>query len=86
MLDFVILQFVSQALKEPGLEFELLRPALPKLKLVPHFPKPGEKSRTLEMEDLVPSALLKFKPVETDCIPFTGLTNALLESSEPLIQ
>lgn len=86
MLDFVIVQFVSQSLKEPGLEFELLRPALPKLKLVPHFPKPGEKSKTLEEEDLVPSALLKFKPMETDSIPFTGLIDALLESSEPLTQ
>lgn len=77
-------KFVSCALKEPGLEFELLRPALPKLKLVPHFPKPGGKSKTLEEEDLVPSALLKFKPLETDSIFFTGLTDGLLESSEPL--
>ncbi|KAJ3705812.1 hypothetical protein LUZ61_009517 [Rhynchospora tenuis] len=77
-------EFVSCALKEPGLEFELLRPGLPRMKLVPHFAKPGEKSKTLEEEDLVPSALLKFKPVETDSIVFTGLTDELLESSEPL--
>ena len=84
MLDFFTVQFVSCALKEPGLEFELLRPALPKLKLIPHFPKPGGISKTLEEEDLVPSALLKFKPLETDSIFFTGLTDELLESSEPL--
>ncbi|KAG6472405.1 hypothetical protein ZIOFF_069867 [Zingiber officinale] len=71
------------ALKDPTLEFELLRPAVPKLRVIPHFPKPGAKS-TLEEEELVPSALLKFKPAETEASVFTGLTNELLEASEPL--
>lgn len=75
---------MSSALKDPTLEFELLRPAVPKLRVIPHFPKPGDKSRTLEEEELVPSALLKFKPAETDASVFTGLTNELLEASEPL--
>ncbi|XP_042444900.1 plant UBX domain-containing protein 2-like [Zingiber officinale] len=79
----VLYEFVSSALKDPTLEFELLRPAVPKLRVIPHFPKPGAKS-TLEEEELVPSALLKFKPAETEASVFTGLTNELLEASEPL--
>nr|XP_010909532.1 plant UBX domain-containing protein 2 [Elaeis guineensis] len=77
-------EFVSSALKEPSLEFELLCPAVPRLRLIPHFPRPGSKTSTLEDEDLVPSALLKFKPIETVSIAFTGLTNELLQASEPL--
>nr|XP_009417657.2 PREDICTED: plant UBX domain-containing protein 2 [Musa acuminata subsp. malaccensis] len=76
-------EFVSSALKDPSLEFELLRPAVPKLRVVP-FTKPGARATTLEEEDLVPSALVKFKPTETDSMVFTGLTNELLEASEPL--
>ncbi|CAL9170328.1 plant UBX domain-containing protein 2 [Musa acuminata AAA Group] len=76
-------EFVSSALKDPSLEFELLQPAVPKLRVVP-FPKPGARATTLEEEDLVPSALVKFKPTETDSMVFTGLTNELLEASEPL--
>ncbi|KAL6600771.1 hypothetical protein ACP70R_045056 [Stipagrostis hirtigluma subsp. patula] len=77
-------EFVSSALKQPGLEFELICPAVPKPRVVPHFPKPGERARTLQDEDLVPSALLKFKPKETDSVPFTGLLDELLAASEPL--
>ncbi|WOL20096.1 hypothetical protein Cni_G28898 [Canna indica] len=80
----VLYEFVSSALKDPSLEFELLRPAFPKLRVIPHFPKPGEQATKLEEEELVPSALLKFKPRETDSTLFTGLTNELLEASEPL--
>ncbi|KAE8690880.1 hypothetical protein F3Y22_tig00110893pilonHSYRG00675 [Hibiscus syriacus] len=32
-----------------------------------------------------PSALIKFKPIETDFIVFTGLSNELSELSEPLV-
>ncbi|CAN6210652.1 unnamed protein product [Urochloa humidicola] len=77
-------EFVASALKQPGLEFELICPAVPKSCVVPHFPKPGERARTLQEEDLVPSALLKFKPKETDSIVFTGLLDELLQASEPL--
>lgn len=81
---YLLWQFVSSSLKEPSLEFELLRPAIPKLRAIPRFPRPGDKAPTLEDEDLVPSALLKFRPVETQSVVFTGLTNELLEASEPL--
>ncbi|XP_062194130.1 plant UBX domain-containing protein 2-like [Phragmites australis] len=77
-------EFVASALKQPGLEFELICPAVPKPRVVPHFPKPGERPRTLQEDDLVPSALLKFKPKETDSVVFTGLLDELLVASEPL--
>ncbi|KAJ1289610.1 hypothetical protein BS78_02G178100 [Paspalum vaginatum] len=77
-------EFVASALKQPGLEFELICPAIPKPRVVPHSPEPGERARTLQEEDLVPSALLKFKPKETDSVVFTGLLDELLQASEPL--
>lgn len=75
---------MSSALKEPSLEFDLLHPVLVKRRVIPHFPATGERAITLEEEDLIPSALLKFKPIETDSVVFTGLCNELLEISEPL--
>ncbi|KAI4357581.1 hypothetical protein L6164_001520 [Bauhinia variegata] len=78
-------EFVSSALKQPGLEFELMHPVLVQRRVIPHFPREGERARTLEDEDLVPSALIKFKPFETDSLVFTGLRNELLEISEPLV-
>lgn len=78
-------EFVSSALKEPCLEFELLDPVLVKRRVIPSFPAAGEKARMLEEEDLVPSALIKFKPIETDSVVFTGLSNELLEIIEPLV-
>lgn len=77
-------EFVGSALKEGSLEFELLTPALPKRRVIPRFAKPGERMPTLDDEDLVPTALIKFKPIETDSIVFTGLSSNLLEISEPL--
>ncbi|KAK8567520.1 hypothetical protein V6N13_105484 [Hibiscus sabdariffa] len=77
-------KFVSSSLKEPSLEFELLDPVLVKRRVIPCFPAAGQKPRTLDDENLVPSALIKFKPTETDSIVFTGLSNELLEMSEPL--
>lgn len=77
-------QYVSLALKEPCLEFELLNPVAIKRRVIPHSPAPGERPATLADEDLVPSALVKFKPMETDTIVFTGLCNELLQISEPL--
>ncbi|KAJ0095669.1 hypothetical protein Patl1_15504 [Pistacia atlantica] len=74
-------EFVSLALKEPSLEFELLHPVLIKRRVIPAA---GQKPTTLEEEDLVPSALVKFKPIETDSVVFTGLCNELLEIIEPL--
>ncbi|CAH9134293.1 unnamed protein product [Cuscuta epithymum] len=78
-------QFVSTALKDPSLEFELLHPVVIKRRVIPCFPAVGEKARTLEDEDLVPSALIKCKPIETDSVVFTGLSNELLEMSEPIV-
>ncbi|XP_021735029.1 LOW QUALITY PROTEIN: plant UBX domain-containing protein 2-like [Chenopodium quinoa] len=80
----VLYEFVSSALKQQGLEFELIHPVPLKRRVIPCFPAPGERALTLEQEDLVPSALVKFKPIETDSMVFTGLTNELLEISEPL--
>lgn len=77
-------EFVNSALKEPSLEFELLHPVPVKRRVIPHFPAAGQRDITLEEEDLIPSALLKFKPIETDSVVFTGLSNELLEISEPL--
>ncbi|KAG9129025.1 hypothetical protein Leryth_021709 [Lithospermum erythrorhizon] len=83
-LTSALYEFVSSALKEPSLEFDLLHPVLIKRRVIPHSPAPGEKAITLEEEDLVPAALIKFRPIETDSIVFTGLCNELLEISEPL--
>ncbi|KAB2624216.1 UBX domain-containing protein 6 [Pyrus ussuriensis x Pyrus communis] len=77
-------EYVRSALKEPSLEFELLNPVAIKRRVIPHFPAAGEKAATLADEDLMPSALVKFKPIETDSVVFTGLCNELLEISEPL--
>ncbi|XP_042506140.1 plant UBX domain-containing protein 2-like [Macadamia integrifolia] len=77
-------EFVSSALKEPSLEFELLHPVLSKRRVIPQFPVAGGKAPTLDEEDLVPTALVKFRPIETDSVVFTGLCNELLEISEPL--
>ncbi|KAL0326853.1 UNVERIFIED_CONTAM: Plant UBX domain-containing protein 2 [Sesamum angustifolium] len=77
-------EFVSAALKDPSLEFDLLHPVLIKRRVIPRFPTAGQRPVTLEEEDLVPSALIKFKPIETDDVVFTGLCNELLEISEPL--
>ncbi|KAJ0981297.1 hypothetical protein J5N97_009552 [Dioscorea zingiberensis] len=76
-------QFVSAALKAPGLEFELLHPAPPK-RVIPRLIRQGERLPTLEELNLVPKALLRFKPIETESMIFTGLLNNLLENSEPL--
>ncbi|KVI05423.1 plant UBX domain-containing protein 2 [Cynara cardunculus var. scolymus] len=75
-------EFVSASLKDPSLEFELLHPIVIKRRVIPNF---GEQSTTLEEEDLVPSALIKFRPKETDSVVFTGLCNELLEIIEPLV-
>ncbi|KAL6566331.1 hypothetical protein OROGR_001946 [Orobanche gracilis] len=82
----VLYEFVSGALKDPSLEFELQHPDLIKRRLIPRFPAPGgERAPTLEDEGLVPAALIKFRPVETDDVVFTGLCNELLLLSEPLV-
>lgn len=81
---FALYEFVSSALKEPSLQFELLDPVLVKRRVIPHTPAPGQKPRTLEDEELVPSALIKFRPIETSSLVYTGLCNELLEISEPL--
>ncbi|KAJ7954303.1 Plant UBX domain protein [Quillaja saponaria] len=78
-------EFVSSALKEPNLNFELLHPLLVQRRVIPQFPVSGNKAKTLDEEDLVPSALIKFRPIETDSMAFTGLCNELLEISEPLL-
>lgn len=78
-------EFVSSALKESCLEFELMHPVVVQRRVIPCFPKAGQKAKTIEEEDLVPSALIKFKPLESDSVVFTGLKNELLEISEPLV-
>ncbi|GLJ46755.1 hypothetical protein SUGI_0986020 [Cryptomeria japonica] len=80
----VLYQFARSALKDSSLDFELLGPAVPKSCTIPRDAKSGEKILTLEDQDLVPAALIKFKPIETDSIVFTGLCNDLLAGSEPL--
>ncbi|KAL8218697.1 hypothetical protein R6Q57_022070 [Mikania cordata] len=75
-------EFVSSSLKDPSLEFELLHPVVIKRHVIPSF---GERVVTLEDEDLVPSALIKFRPKETDSVVFTGLCNELLQIMEPLV-
>ncbi|KAK1416032.1 hypothetical protein QVD17_31820 [Tagetes erecta] len=75
-------ELVSSSLKDPSLEFELLHPVVIKRRVIPNF---GERVVTLEDEDLVPSALIKFRPKETDSVVFTGLCNELLEIMEPLV-
>ncbi|KAK8937546.1 hypothetical protein KSP40_PGU022255 [Platanthera guangdongensis] len=76
--------FVSSSLKEANLEFELLSPAAPRVQTIPRFPGADGRTPTLEEENLVPSALVKFKPVETDSVAFTGLADEILERIEPL--
>ncbi|XP_022953302.1 plant UBX domain-containing protein 2-like [Cucurbita moschata] len=78
-------EFVSTALKEPSLEFELIQPVGVKRRAIAHFPAVGEKAKTLDDLELVPSALVKFRPIETDAVVFTGLCNELLEIIEPLV-
>lgn len=78
-------EFVSSALKEASLEFELLHPVVIKRRVIPNFAAANPRSATLDDEDLVPSALIKFKPFETDSVVFTGLRNELLQISEPLV-
>lgn len=78
-------EFVSSALKEPCLQFELLDPVMVRKRVIPRFPAAGQKATTLGEEGLVPSALIKFKPIETDSVVFKGLSNELLEISEPLV-
>ncbi|KAL5760944.1 hypothetical protein ACOSP7_019445 [Xanthoceras sorbifolium] len=80
----VLYEFVSNSLKEPSLRFELVHPIPVRRRVIPHFAAEGKKPTTLEDEDLVPSALIKFKPIETDSVVFTGLCNELLEIIEPL--
>ncbi|KAF3432136.1 hypothetical protein FNV43_RR26875 [Rhamnella rubrinervis] len=78
-------EFVSSALKEQSLEYDLLHPVVVKRRVIPRLAAAaGQKLPTLEEEDLVPSALIKFRPVETDSIAYTGLCNELLEISEPI--
>ncbi|KAI0516294.1 hypothetical protein KFK09_008966 [Dendrobium nobile] len=77
-------KFVSSALKDPTLEFELLSPAMSRVHAIPRFRGADGRTPTLEEESLVPSALIKFKPIETDSIVFTGLANEFLELIEPL--
>ncbi|CAN0871551.1 Plant UBX domain-containing protein 2 [Linum grandiflorum] len=77
-------EFVGSALKDSSLEFELMHPVTVKRRVIPHSAEAGGRSITLDDEDLAPSALIKFKPIETDSSVFTGLCNELLEISEPL--
>lgn len=52
--------------------------------VIPRFPGADGTTPTLEEEHLVPSVLIKFKPIETDSAVFTGLANEFLELLEPL--
>uniref|UniRef100_M8CU57 UBX domain-containing protein n=1 Tax=Aegilops tauschii TaxID=37682 RepID=M8CU57_AEGTA len=45
-------EFVADALKQPGLEFDLICPAVPRSRVLPHSPNTGERARTLQDEGL----------------------------------
>uniref|UniRef100_A0A2C9U5S6 PUB domain-containing protein n=1 Tax=Manihot esculenta TaxID=3983 RepID=A0A2C9U5S6_MANES len=83
-LTSALYEFVRTSLKDPSLGFELLDPVMVKRQLIPCFPAAEERASTLEDEESVPSALIKFRPFETESSIFTGLCNELLEISEPL--
>eukprot|EP00252_Welwitschia_mirabilis_P025292 TRINITY_DN7839_c0_g1_i1.p1 TRINITY_DN7839_c0_g1~~TRINITY_DN7839_c0_g1_i1.p1 ORF type:complete len:486 (-),score=89.80 TRINITY_DN7839_c0_g1_i1:165-1622(-) len=79
-------EFAASALKEACLKFELLQPAFKKSRVIPYHAEGRDRLPSLEDEELVPSALIKFKPLETDNTVFTGLSNDLLAMSEPLTE
>ncbi|MCL7030571.1 hypothetical protein MKW94_028103 [Papaver nudicaule] len=74
-------EFVRSSLKEPRLEFELRHhpPFLKRRPGIPCFSGPGKTAPTLDEEDLVPAALVRFFPLETDSTCFTGLSDECLE-------
>ncbi|KAF1874509.1 hypothetical protein Lal_00029936 [Lupinus albus] len=84
-LDGVVLQGVFSPLESTTALYELIHLVLVQRRIIPRFPKAGEKAKTIEEEDMVPSALVKFKPLETYSVVFTSLRNELLEISEPLL-
>ncbi|RZC61463.1 hypothetical protein C5167_023224 [Papaver somniferum] len=78
-------EFVTSSLKEPRLKFELWHhPPILKRQPIPCFSVPGKTAPTLDEEDLIPTALVKFKPLETESVFFTGLSNECLEMITPL--
>ncbi|XLS71149.1 hypothetical protein HN51_028014, partial [Arachis hypogaea] len=54
-------EFVNSALKQPGLEFELIHLVVARQRTIPQFTKAGKNSKTLEDEDLIPSTLINYQ-------------------------
>eukprot|EP00249_Psilotum_nudum_P014510 c24858_g1_i1 orf=476-2152(-) len=77
-------EFVSSALEDGSLEFELLFLATSKNPLIPCQSEVGMRVLTLEEADLVPTALVKFKPAANETKTFTGLRPDLMSRSVPL--
>ncbi|BBN18795.1 UBX domain-containing protein 6 [Marchantia polymorpha subsp. ruderalis] len=64
-------EFVASTLNDSHETFDLVLPAATKHRVIPRFLEAGGQCLTLEEADLIPKALLKFKP--TGGAPFTGL-------------
>ncbi|CAM6010723.1 unnamed protein product [Sphagnum balticum] len=83
-LTSAIYQYVASVLNNANTEFELSLPIASKCRVVPSSsPDSGEKAAvTLAAADLVPTALLKFRPLGLS--GFTGLRQEYVTLCEPL--
>jgi UBX domain-containing protein 6 len=82
-LTTAIYQFVASVLKNPDTAFELLLPLTSKSRVVPPVSSQfSEIAITLEAANLVPTALLKFQPLQLSS--FTGLQQEYMQLCEPL--
>jgi UBX domain-containing protein 6 len=82
-LTTAIYQFVASVLKNPDTAFELLLPLTSKSRVVPSVSSQfSEIAITLEAANLVPTALLKFQPLQLSS--FTGLQQEYMQLCEPL--
>ncbi|KAH7365657.1 hypothetical protein KP509_18G039900 [Ceratopteris richardii] len=78
-----IYEFVSNSLRDPSIQFNLVAPG-PSKQLIPGFLGATEKIPTLAEANLVPAVLLKFNCTESDSSTFTGLHPDVLVALEPL--
>lgn len=79
-----IYEFVSSSLNDPGTRFDLVAPLQSKNQILPACSDGIAKVPMLEEADLVPATLVKFQPLETELVEFTGLRTDLLAAIEPL--
>ncbi|KAJ7525044.1 hypothetical protein O6H91_17G033800 [Diphasiastrum complanatum] len=77
-------EFVESTLANGGLEFELCHPLATRNSIIPNLPLLNGKCPTLEEADLVPTALLKFKPLQSETAGYCGLHPEYTAKSEPL--